>query len=48
MTSPFSDIPLAPADPILGLTDAFQKDQNPRKVNLGVGVYQNAQGKVDP
>ncbi|XXZ33153.1 amino acid aminotransferase [Sorangium sp. So ce321] len=46
MISPFSDIPLAPADPILGLTDAFQKDQNPRKVNLGVGVYQNAQGKV--
>ncbi|WP_437958930.1 amino acid aminotransferase [Sorangium sp. So ce119] len=46
MASIFSDIPLAPADPILGLTDAFQKDQNPRKVNLGVGVYQNAQGKV--
>lgn len=46
MPSPFSDIPLAPADPILGLTDAFNADPNSRKVNLGVGVYQNAKGKV--
>lgn len=46
MPSPFSAIPLAPADPILGLTEAFNADPNPRKVNLGVGVYQNAQGKV--
>lgn len=45
-TSPFSEVPLAPADPILGLTEAFQTDKNPRKVNLGVGVYQDAQGKV--
>ena len=45
-SSPFSEIPLAPADPILGLTDAFQADKNPKKVNLGVGVYQDGSGKV--
>src|SRR5690606_23747570 len=33
--SPFSNIPLAPADPILGLTEAFVADTNPHKVNLG-------------
>lgn len=44
--SPFSEVTLAPADPILGLTDAFQADQNPAKVNLGVGVYQDGRGKV--
>jgi len=46
MSSPFADVPLAPPDPILGLTEAFNADPNPRKVNLGVGVYQDAQGKV--
>lgn len=44
--SPFSDVPLAPADPILGLTEAFLADKNPNKVNLGVGVYQDGKGKV--
>jgi aromatic-amino-acid transaminase len=44
--SPFSDVTLAPADPILGLTEAFQADKNPKKVNLGVGVYQDGTGKV--
>jgi aromatic-amino-acid transaminase len=44
--SPFSNIPLAPADPILGLTEAFVADTNPNKVNLGVGVYQDGNGKV--
>ena len=46
MTSPFSAIPLAPADPILGLTEAFQADTRATKVNLGVGVYQDETGKV--
>jgi aromatic-amino-acid transaminase len=46
MTSPFVDVPLAPADPILGLTEAFQADPNPKKVNLGVGVYQDDHGKI--
>jgi aromatic-amino-acid transaminase len=44
--SPFSEVPLAPADPILGLTEAFVADKNPKKVNLGVGVYQDGGGKV--
>jgi aromatic-amino-acid transaminase len=44
--SPFSQIALAPADPILGLTEAFQADTRPTKVNLGVGVYQDGTGKV--
>jgi len=42
----FQDVPLAPPDPILGVTDAFNADQNPKKVNLGVGVYQDGQGKI--
>ena len=42
----FSAIPLAPRDPILGLTEAFVADSNPSKVNLGVGVYQDATGKL--
>jgi aromatic-amino-acid transaminase len=45
-TSPFAHISLAPADPILGVTEAFARDPHPRKVNLGVGVYQNAEGKM--
>jgi aromatic-amino-acid transaminase len=44
--SPFTDVNLAPADPILGLTEAFVADKNPNKVNLGVGVYQDGKGKV--
>ena len=42
----FDDVPLAPADPILGLTEAFKKDPNPEKINLGVGVFTNASGKT--
>ncbi len=37
---------MAPADPILGVTEAYVADPNPRKVNLGVGVYYNEDGKV--
>jgi aromatic-amino-acid transaminase len=39
-------VELAPRDPILGITDAFNQDANPRKVNLGVGVYTDENGKV--
>ena len=39
-------VPLAPADPILGITEAFHADKNPKKVNLGVGVYTDDAGKV--
>jgi len=37
---------MAPRDPILGLTEAFNTDRNPKKVNLGVGVYYDDEGKV--
>lgn len=39
-------VELAPADPILGLTEAFLSDTRAEKVNLGVGVYLDEQGKV--
>lgn len=35
---------MAPADPILGLTEAFKKDPNLEKINLGVGIYVDADG----
>ena len=41
-----SAVELAPRDPILGVTDAFNADANPRKVNLGVGVYYDDNGKI--
>jgi aromatic-amino-acid transaminase len=41
-----SAIEMAPRDPILGVTEAFNADPNPRKVNLGVGVYTDDAGKV--
>ncbi|MGH8690078.1 MAG: aromatic amino acid transaminase [Burkholderiales bacterium] len=44
--SPLATVPLAPADPILGVTEAFVADTNPRKVNLGVGVYTDDGGKI--
>jgi len=44
--SPLAAVPMAPADPILGVTEAFVADQNPRKVNLGVGVYTDDNGKI--
>jgi len=50
MTSPtpslFSSVQMAPKDPILGLTETFLADQRPEKVNLGVGVYYDDQGKL--
>ncbi len=44
--SPFASIQMAPPDPILGLTEAYNADPNPDKVNLGVGVYLDGAGKV--
>jgi aromatic-amino-acid transaminase len=44
--SPFAQIELAPPDPIIGLTEAFNNDTNPKKVSLGAGVYQDAAGRV--
>ena len=40
----WKEIEAAPADAILGLTEAFKNDSNPKKVNLGVGVYKDDQG----
>ena len=40
----FEKVVAAPADPILGLTEAFLKDTNPKKINLGVGVYKSNEG----
>jgi aromatic-amino-acid transaminase len=42
----FSQVTLAPADPILGLTDAFKADARPHKVNLGVGIYKDEAGQT--
>ena len=42
----FAAIQMAPRDPILGITEAFNADQNPDKTNLGVGVYYDDNGKV--
>lgn len=42
----FDRIDAAPADPILGLNEAFKKDTRANKTNLGVGVYQNNEGKT--
>ncbi|AOJ38555.1 aromatic amino acid aminotransferase [Burkholderia lata] len=42
----FSAVQLAPRDPILGLNEAFNADTRPTKVNLGVGVYTNEEGKI--
>ena len=42
----FGTVELAPKDPILGVTEAFVADANPKKVNLGVGVYCDDSGKV--
>ncbi len=44
--SNFAAVPLAPRDPILGLTEAYLADERPDKVNLGVGVYYDDSGKV--
>jgi len=42
----FDTLEKAPDDPILGLNEAFNKEQNPKKINLGVGVYKDADGKT--
>ncbi|MFZ1500461.1 MAG: amino acid aminotransferase [Giesbergeria sp.] len=42
----FSAVEMAPRDPILGLNEQFNADANPKKVNLGVGVYFDDNGKL--
>src|SRR5258705_8157383 len=41
-----ANVKMAPRDAILGLTELYVADPNPKKVNLGVGVYYDDQGKV--
>ena len=42
----FSGVQMAPRDPILGITEQFAADSNPNKVNLGVGVYYDDNGRL--
>lgn len=42
----FSAVEMAPRDPILGLNEAFNADTRATKVNLGVGVYCNEEGRI--
>lgn len=42
----FAAVAMAPRDPILGLNEQFNADPNPNKVNLGVGVYYDDNGKL--
>ncbi len=42
----FSAVEMAPRDPILGLNEQYNADSNPAKVNLGVGVYYDDNGKL--
>jgi aromatic-amino-acid transaminase len=42
----FADVPAAPRDPILGLIEGFSQDTRKQKVNLGVGVYLDEDGRI--
>ncbi len=42
----FEQLQAVPADPILGLTEAFNQDPNPNKVNLGVGIFKDSEGRT--
>ena len=42
----FANVELVPGDPILGLTDAYNADTRTDKVNLGVGIYYDEQGRI--
>lgn len=41
----WTEVQMGPPDPILGVTEAFKRDTNPKKMNLGVGAYRDDQGK---
>ena len=46
MSTLFQAVELAPRDPILGLNEQFNADTRTTKVNLGVGVYYDDNGKI--
>lgn len=41
----WSGVQMGPPDAILGVTEAFKRDTNPKKINLGVGAYRDDNGK---
>lgn len=43
--STWANVQMGPPDPILGVSENFKKDQNPKKINLGVGAYRDDNGK---
>jgi len=45
MSVSWKAVPMGPADPILGLVEAFNKDTNPKKASLSVGAYRDGDGK---
>ena len=42
----FANVELVPGDPILGLTEAYNADTRTTKVNLGVGIYYDEDGRI--
>ena len=40
-SSVWSGVEMGPPDAILGVTEAFKRDTNPKKMNLGVGAYRD-------
>lgn len=42
----FEHVESYPGDPILSLLQAFLQDQRPDKINLGIGLYYDGQGKI--
>ena len=44
--SVFAHVQQVPGDPILGLTEAYNADSRATKVNLGVGIYYDEQGRI--
>ncbi|KAG2484886.1 hypothetical protein HYH03_016367 [Edaphochlamys debaryana] len=45
MESNWAHVEMAPPDPIIGVTEAWRADPDPRKLNLGVGAYRTEEGK---
>lgn len=41
----WSHVEMGPPDAILGVTEAYKRDTNPKKMNLGVGAYRTDEGK---
>ncbi len=46
MSTLFASVELAPRDPILGLNEQYNADTRTDKVNLGVGVYYDDEGRI--